>query len=133
VSDAGTVTLPLVDAFHEGRRFRPSIDPTFGARCGAGDVAAANLTLTYLLQTVDQPGSNLAGFVPIMAIGAAPLLVTAGLLAWVIRSRPSEPGPLPRHVVGRLPIIIGFGLPFMVMADGVTLSVASMTRPASQA
>jgi hypothetical protein len=24
-------------------------------------------------------------------------------------------------------------LPFMVMADGVTLSVASMTRPASQA
>jgi hypothetical protein len=106
VSDAGTVTLPLVDAFHEGRRFRPSIDPF---------------------------RSNVAGFVPITAIGAVPFLVTAGLLGSVIRSRPSEPGPLPRHVVGRLRIITGFGLPFMVMADGVTLGLGFMTRPASQA
>ena len=33
-------------------------------------VAAANLTLIYLLYLAGQPGSNIARFVPIMAIGA---------------------------------------------------------------
>ena len=79
-------------------------------------VAAANLTLVYLLYTVDQPGSNLAAFVPIMAIGSVPFLVTAGLLAWVIRSqRPSEGGQLFRQAVSRLRMITGFGLPFMIL------------------
>jgi hypothetical protein len=81
-------------------------------------VAAANLTLIYLLYVVGQPGSNLAGFVPIIAIGAVPFLVTAGLLAWVIVSAGSSanPGqPPPRQVIGRLRIITGFGLPFMIL------------------
>ena len=79
-------------------------------------VAAANLTLVYLLYTVDQPGSNMAGFVPIMAIGSVPFLVTAGLLAWVIRSeRPSEGGQPSRQAVSRLRMITGFGLPFMIL------------------
>jgi hypothetical protein len=131
-------------------------------------VAAANLTLIYLLFGVGQPGSNLAGSVPIMAIGAAPFLVTAGLLAWVVRSRPSEPGRLPRDVVVGLRMISGFGLPLMVIgglwsglaaallgldvasaagvaltiyqvtflaaviADGITLVLALMTRTALQ-
>ncbi len=79
-------------------------------------VAAANLTLTYLLYTVDHPGITIAGFVPIMAIGAVPFLITAGLLAWVIRSnRPSEGGhPSPQAVSG-LRMITGFGLPFMIV------------------
>jgi len=53
-------------------------------------LSAANLTLIYLLFVVGQPGSNVAGFVPIMAIGAVPFLVTAGLLAWVIVSAGSS-------------------------------------------
>ncbi len=80
-------------------------------------VAAANLTLIYLLFTVGQAGSNLAGFVPIMAIGALPFLVTAGLLAWVIVSAgPSvSAGRVPRDVLGRLRIVSGCGLPFMIL------------------
>jgi hypothetical protein len=79
-------------------------------------VAAANLTLTYILYTVENPGSNLAGFVPIMAIGAVPFLLTAGLLAWAIRSdRASSPGQASRQVIGRLRIITGCGLPFMIL------------------
>jgi hypothetical protein len=80
--------------------------------------AAANLTLIYLLYVVGQPGSNLAGFVPIIAIGAVPFLVTAGLLAWVIVSAGSSANsgqPPPRQVIGRLRIITGFGLPFMIL------------------
>jgi hypothetical protein len=78
--------------------------------------AAANLTLVYLLYTVEQPGSSLAGFVPIMAIGSVPFLVTAGLLAWVIRSeRPSEGDQSSRQAVSRLRMITGFGLPFMIL------------------
>ena len=56
-------------------------------------LSAANLTLIYLLFVVGQPGSNVAGFVPIMAIGAVPFLVTAGLLAWVIVSAGSSVKP----------------------------------------
>lgn len=79
-------------------------------------VAAVNVTLTYLLFTIGQPGSNIAGFVPIMAIGAVPFLVTAGLLTWAIRSdRLSDAGQLPRHLVSRLRIISGFGLLFMIL------------------
>jgi len=81
-------------------------------------VAAANLTLTYLLYVAEQPGSNVAGFVPIMAIGAVPFLVTAGLLAWAIVSAGSSvsPGQLPPpQVISRLRIITGFGLPFMIL------------------
>ena len=81
-------------------------------------LAAANLTLIYLLFVVGQPGSNLAGFVPIMAIGAVPFLVTAGLLAWAIVSAGSSvsPGQLPpKQVIGRLRIITGFGLPVMIV------------------
>jgi len=81
-------------------------------------LSAANLTLIYLLFVVGQPGSNVAGFVPIMAIGAVPFLVTAGLLAWVIVSagssvKPDQP-PSPQ-VIGRLRIIAGLGLPFMIL------------------
>jgi hypothetical protein len=81
-------------------------------------LAAANLTLIYLLFVLGQPGSNLAGFVPIMAIGAVPFLVTAGLLAWAIVSAGSSvsPGQLPpKQVIGRLRIITGFGLPVMIV------------------
>jgi hypothetical protein len=76
-------------------------------------VAAANLTLTYLLYVVEQPGSDFARFVPIMAIGALPFLLTAGLLARVIIGTPA--GQLPRHVIGRLRIITACGLPFMIL------------------
>jgi len=81
-------------------------------------VAAANLTLIYLLFVVGQPGRNIAGFVPIMAIGALPFLVTAGLLAWAIVSAGSSAseGQRPRQqVIGRVRMITGFGLPFMVL------------------
>jgi hypothetical protein len=76
-------------------------------------LSAANLTLIYLLFVVGQPGSNLAGFVPIMAIGSVPFLITAGLLARVIIGTPA--GQLPRHVIGRLRIITACGLPFMIL------------------
>jgi|ERR1700682_5912684 len=79
-------------------------------------VAAANLAMIYLLFVVDQPGISIAGFVPIIAIGAVPFLVTAFLLAWVIRSQGrSEPGQLPRQVIGRLRMVSGIGLPFMIL------------------
>jgi hypothetical protein len=79
-------------------------------------VAAVNVTLTYLLFVVGQPGSNFAGFVPIMAIGAVPFLVTAGLLAWAIRNdRPAEGSQPSRQTVSRLRMIAGFGLPFMIL------------------
>jgi len=81
-------------------------------------VAAANLTLIYLLFVVGQPGSNIAGFVPIMAIGALPFLVTAGLIAWAIVSAGSPVGEVQRsqqHIIGRLRMITGFGLPFMIL------------------
>src|SRR2546421_1139683 len=81
-------------------------------------LSAANLTLIYLLFVVGQPGSNVAGFLPIMAIGAVPFLVTAGLLAWVIVSAGSSvnPGQPPSpQVIGRLRIITGLGLPFMIL------------------
>ena len=79
-------------------------------------VAAANLALIYLLFTVDHPGSDLSGFLPIMAIGTVPFLVIAGLFAWVIvRARGSdEGGQLPRQVVGRLRVISSSGLPFLI-------------------
>jgi hypothetical protein len=132
-------------------------------------IAAANLTLIYLLFAVDHPGSNFGGFLLVMAIGLVPFLLTAGLLAWAIRGRPSEPDQLPRQLVGRLRMISGFGLPFMfvgglwsglggallgleqgsaaafaltlyqftflaaVIADGITLVVALMTRTVSRA
>ena len=81
-------------------------------------VAAANLTLTYLLYVTGQPGSNIAGFVPIMAIGAFSFLVTACLLAWVIVSAGSSisEGQRPQQqAIGRLRLITGFGLPFMIL------------------
>jgi len=81
-------------------------------------VAAANLTLIYLLFVVGQPGSNIAGFVPIMAIGALPFLVTAGLIAWAIVSAGSPVGEIQRsqqQTIGRLRMITGFGLPFMIL------------------
>ena len=81
-------------------------------------VAAANLTLIYLLFVVGQPGSNIAGFVPIMAIGALPFLVTAGLIAWAIVSAGSPVGEIQRsqqQIIGRLRMITGFGLPFMIL------------------
>jgi hypothetical protein len=79
-------------------------------------VAAVNVTLTYLLFLIGQPGSNIAGFVPIMAIGAVPFLVTAGLLAWAIRNdRPSALGQVTRPFLSRLRIISGCGLPFMIL------------------
>ena len=81
-------------------------------------VAAANLTLIYLLYLVGQPGSNIAGFVPIMAIGALPFLITAGLLAWAIVSAgsPVGEGQQPQQqVIGRVRMITGFGLPFMIL------------------
>jgi hypothetical protein len=79
-------------------------------------VAAANLTLTYILYTFEHPDIGIAGFVPIMAIGAVPFLVTAGLLAWAVRSdRPSEGDQLSRQAVRRLRMITGFGLPFMIL------------------
>ena len=81
-------------------------------------VAAANLTLIYLLYLAGQPGSNIAGFVPIMAIGALPFLVTAGLLAWAIVSAGSSVGEGQRsqqQVIGRVRMITGFGLPFMIL------------------
>src|SRR3989475_7973946 len=81
-------------------------------------VAAANLTLTYLLYVTGQPGSNIAGFVPIMAIGAFSFLVTAGLLAWVIVSAGSSisEGQRPQQqAIGRVRLITGFGLPFMIL------------------
>jgi len=77
--------------------------------------AAANLALAYFLVIVEQPGSNLAGFVPTMAIGPVPFLVTAGLLASIIRRRLTEPGPLPRHTVVELRVVSGFGLPIMIV------------------
>jgi len=77
--------------------------------------AAANLALAYFLVIVEQPGSNLAGFVPTMAIGSVPFLVTAGLLASIIRRRLTEPGPLPRHTVVELRVVSGFGLPIMIV------------------
>jgi hypothetical protein len=78
-------------------------------------VAAANLTLIYLLYVVGQPGSNLAGFVPIMAIGTVPFLVTAGLLGRVIVSAGSSSGQLPQPVINRFRIITALGLPFMIL------------------
>ena len=79
-------------------------------------VAAANLTLTYLLYSIDHPGISFAGFVPITAIGSVPFLVTAGFLAWALRgNRPSQPGELSRSTVVRLRMITGFGLPFMII------------------
>ena len=81
-------------------------------------VAAANLTLIYLLYLVGQPGSNIAGFVPIMAIGALPFLITAGLLAWAIVSAGSpvrEDQQPQQQVIGRVRMITGFGLPFMIL------------------
>ena len=79
-------------------------------------IAAANLTLTYLLYSIDHPGISFAGFVPITAIGSVPFLVTAGFLAWALRgNRPSQPGELSRSTVVRLRMITGFGLPFMII------------------
>src|SRR5256885_14707047 len=81
-------------------------------------LSAANLTLIYLLFVVGQPGSNVAGFVPIMAIGALPFLITAGLLAWVIVSAGSPVGEGQRsqqQVIGRVRMITGFGLPLMIL------------------
>src|SRR3989442_4393819 len=81
-------------------------------------VAAANLTLTYLLYVTGQPGSNIAGFGPIMVIGAVPFLLTAGLLAWVIVSAGSSisEGQRPQQqAIGPLRLITGFGLPFMIL------------------
>jgi hypothetical protein len=80
--------------------------------------AAANLTLIYLLYLAGQPGSNIGGFVPIMAIGALPFLITAGLLAWAIVSAGSPVGDGQRsqqQVIGRIRMITGFGLPFMIL------------------
>ena len=80
--------------------------------------AAANLTLIYLLYLAGQPGSNVAGFVPIMAIGALPFLITAGLLAWAVVSAGSpvdEGQPTQQRVIGRVRMITGFGLPFMIL------------------
>ena len=80
--------------------------------------AAANLTLIYLLYLAGQPGSNVAGFVPIMAIGALPFLITAALLAWAIVSAGSPVGDGQRpqqQAIGRIRMITGFGLPFMIL------------------
>jgi hypothetical protein len=77
-------------------------------------VAAANLTLIYLLYVLGQPGSNFAGFVPITAIGAAPFLITAGLVAWAIRGN-GPPGQPNRQMVSRLRIVSGCGLPLMIL------------------
>ena len=81
----------------------------------AATVAAANLTLTYVFFVVDHPGINVASFVPIMAIGSVPFLITAGLLAWVIIGAGSTAVQLPQHVIGRLRVITGFGLFFMIL------------------
>jgi hypothetical protein len=78
-------------------------------------IAAANLTLVYLLDAADHPGSNLAGFLPVMAIGVVPFLATAVLLARAIRTRGLEPAEVSRQVLGRLRAITGFALPFMII------------------
>jgi hypothetical protein len=79
-------------------------------------VAAANLTLIYLLHALNHPGISIAESVPIIAIGAVPFLLTAGFLAWVIRTeRPGEGGQPSRRAVMRLRIITGFALPFMIL------------------
>jgi hypothetical protein len=98
-------------------------------------IAAANLTLVYVLFAVDHPGSDFAGFLPVMAIGDVPFLLTACLLAWAIRSRPSEPAQLSRQFVGRLRMITGFGLPVMVLGGfwsglgGAFLGVETSSSP----
>src|SRR3989442_9677672 len=97
-------------------------------------VAAANLTLPYLLYVTGQPGSNIAGFVPIMAIGAVRFLVTAGLLAWVIVSAGSSisEGQRPQQqAIGRLRLITGFGLPFMILGglwSGLAAAVVGLEQ-----
>jgi len=78
-------------------------------------VAGTDLTLVYLLDTVGQPKSNLAGLVPIMVIGPLPFLVTAVLLASVIRRRLREPGPLTRRTVVEVRVVSGLGLPIMIV------------------
>jgi hypothetical protein len=99
-------------------------------------IAAANLTMVYLLYAVDHPGSNLAGFLPLMAIGVVPFLATAILLAWAIRSRPSGPGEASRRFVRRVRAIAGFALPFMIIGGlwaglgGALLGVETGSQPA---
>ena len=79
-------------------------------------VAAANLTLIYVLHTFNHPGIGIAESVPIIAIGAVPFLLTAGLLAWVTRTDHAAEGGQPSHrVVIRLRIITGIALPFMIL------------------
>jgi hypothetical protein len=98
-------------------------------------IAAANLTLVYLLYAADHPGSNLAGFLPVMAIGVVPFLATAVLLARAIRNRRSEPVELSRQILGRLRAITGFALPFMIIGGlwaglgGALLGVQSGSSP----
>jgi len=80
-------------------------------------VAATNLALIYLLFVVDHSGSDLAGFLPIMAIGAIPFLLIAGFLAWVIAGAraPATAGHGSQQVVRRLRVISGFGLPIIII------------------
>ncbi len=58
-------------------------------------VAAANLTLIYVPFAADHSRSDLAAFLPVMVIGVVPFLLTAGLLARVIRSRSSLQAEVP--------------------------------------
>jgi hypothetical protein len=98
-------------------------------------IAAANLTMVYLLYAVDYPGSNLAGFVPVMAIGDLPFLVTAVLVALAVGRRPADPGEASRRFVSRLRAITGFALPFMIIGGlwaglgGALLGVESGSSP----
>jgi hypothetical protein len=121
---------------HEGGRCRRRLIQLAVLAALLETFAAADLTLAFLLLTVGQPGSNYAGLVPIMTIGPLPFLVTAGLLALVIRRRLTEPGPVPRHTVVELRVVSGFGLPIMIAGgywSGVlaALLAADAEAPAS--
>ncbi len=88
-------------------------------------IAAANLTLIYLPFAIDDPASNFAGFLPVMAIGIVP----AGF-GQVLGERCSASSWADR--TGYALTLYQFTFLAAVAADGITLVVALTTRADSR-
>ena len=80
-------------------------------------IAGLNEALIYLLFSIENRAGNLAGFLPIMAIGAVPFLLTAALIAWAIfSSAQAREGDLPiQQLARRISGIAAIGLPLTVL------------------
>lgn len=99
-------------------------------------IAAVNLVLVFVLastyQPVGWPATDFINYLPYLAIGVLPFLVTAGLIArTVVGSRTAtDAGQERPQIAGPLLRISGVGLPLMVVCGfGVGFAAAALVQP----